>query len=421
MVNYIPNKIMIKAKTEHSNTYWHFGPLDVVLLGMANSGTWLYNTSLDIERLKDSLASTLDNYPVFAGRMAAEDCILTNNAGVEFEVAEQMKYSCKDFEESWFLPENLKTKFDIKAFKKGQFPVMSIKVTQIADGTLINIAVNHVCADGASLYRFVSDWSKNYNNMPVSPVVFNQDLTPKPKHNLRELTKILTQRHWCRVGFIDLFPMMLDHIRTKKVIAPPFFVSYAFLEELRTKYSVDEKVGNHALLCAYLGDMLFNKNIPEKDKYSVASVVDLRGRAVYPEGFIGNAVMNITSDFFDVNDGIGKTAAIINNSLRQGLDKETIEESFQLYVEAMMLKVPFVPFNIKRTYGSQINCLIVNNFTSFDVYNICFGTTSPIKVYPDDLPDSIRIWPGNKQENGVYVFLRGNLVKVYRRFVLKKQ
>lgn len=406
--------IMIKAKTEHENTNWHFTPLDTALLSMANSGTWLYDKMLDVERLKESLAITLDAYPVFAGRMTSADSISTNNAGVGFEVVEQKKYSCKDFEKIWFLPESLKAKFDIKAFKKGQFPVMVIKVTPIADGTLIYVAVNHVCADGSSLYRFVRDWSKNYNEMPVSPVVFNQDLFPKPKHNLQELTEILTQRHWCQVGFKDLFSMMFDQIRNKTIIAPPFFVSYAFLGELRTKYAVDEKVGNHALLCAYLGDLLFKKNLPEKDKYSVASVVDLRGRAVYPEGFIGNAVMNVTSDYFDANIGIGKIAELVQNDLRQSVEKETLEESFQLYTEAMTLKAPFVPFNLKSTYGKNLSCILVNNFMSFDVYDICFGSDAPVKVYPDDLPDNIRIWPGNKQEKGVYIFLRGYLAKIHR-------
>lgn len=408
---------MIKAKTEHNNTNWCFSPLDSALSGLTNGGSWLFDTRLDMELLQDSLASTLDFYPVYAGRMTSDNCISANNAGVKFEVEQQQQYSCKDIATTWFLPEKLKAKHDIKAFKKGQFPVMAIKVTQIADGTIINIAINHVCADGASLYQFMSDWADIYNKKSISPAVFNQELFPKPKHNKQELTQLLTQNNWHNVGFKDLFSMIFDQIRNKKIIAQPFFISYNFLADLRKQHTVPDNIGNHALLCAYISDMLFCKN---KKKYSVASVVDMRGRAIYPQKFIGNAVMNVASDAFDVNAGIGQTAAAISKSLNQSIDKEQLEETFQLYTEAMTLKLPFIPFDIRSTYGKRFSCIIVNNFTSFKVYDICFGK-SPIKVFPNDLPDTIKIWPGNKMEEGVYVFLRGNPAKAYKQLFFHRK
>lgn len=408
----LPDK-MIKSKTEHNNTSWHFTTLDAALSTMANSGSWLYNTCLDIDRLKESLAATLDHYPVFAGRMTAPDCISTNNEGAGFEVGQQPGYTCKELASSFSIPEVLKAKFDIKAFKKGLFPVVAIKVTQISDGTFINIAINHVCADGATLYRFMGDWAKNYNGIPVSPVVFNQELFPKPKHNLKELTEILKQRNWCQIGLNDLIPMLIDRKRNETIIAPPFFVSYGILDDLRAKYPVCKDVGNHALLCSYLGDMIFNNNI-RNNKYSVVSVVNLRGRAIYPKDFAGNAVMNIASDLLDPNAGIGETAALINGYLRKNINKESLEESFQLYAEAMILKAPFVPFDLKHTFGKKLGCILVNDFTSFGVYDICFGENPPVKAYPDDLPDNIKIWPGSKQENGVYILFRGSLAKMQK-------
>lgn len=413
------NKETIKSKIEPSNTSWHFTPLDTALVDMVNSGSWLYDSYLDIDNLKESLSAVLDNYPVFAGRMTSKDSISTNNAGVYFEVAQQMQYSCKDLAATLFLPDLFKAKFDIKAFKKGNFPVMIVKVTQVSDGTLLNIAVNHVCADGASLYRFVSDWSKIYNGQEISPVVFNQELFPKPQHNLKELMEILTQKKWYKVGFKDLFLMLKDQIQSKKIVASPFFVPYTLLDDLRKKYSIDEHVGKHALLCAYLGDLLFNKDIPENSRCSVVSVVNLRGRAIYPEGFVGNAVANISTENIDVNAEIDKTAEQINSNLRQKLEKQQLTDFFRLYTEAMTLKAPLLPFNLNGTYGKR-TCLMVNDFTGFGVYDICFGENSPIMAYPNDLPDKIKMWSGNKQENGFYILLRGNLAKVFKKLYLKK-
>lgn len=406
---------MIKAKTEHPNTSWRFGTLDAVLSGMANSGSWLYSSILDIDKLKDSLATTLDNYPVFAGRMTSKDCITTNNAGVGFEVEQQTKYTCNDLASTFDLPKNLKVKFDIKACKKGLYPIMAIKVSQLADGTLIDVAINHACADGASLYRFMNDWAKVYSNQPIAPVNFTQGLFPKPKHNLAELTQILAQKHWCKVGFKDLFSMIADRNRSKRVIAQPFFVSYATLDELRTKYAVPQNVGYHALLCAYLSDLLFDKKAPVNGKYSAVSVVNLRGRAIFPHDFIGNAVLNLTSDYFDVNDGFAAITDTINKSLKQSLEKENLEAFAQIYSEALILKAPFIPFDLKNTYGKRLSCILVNNFASFKVYDICFGSATPVKAYPNDLIDNIKIWPGNKQENGVYVFLRGYLAQIHAK------
>lgn len=406
---------MIKAKTEHPSTSWQFGPLDVVLSGMANNGSWLYNSHLNIDKLKDSLAATLDNYPVFAGRMTAKDCITTNNAGVAFEVVQQTNYSCKDLASTFALPQDLRVKFDIKNCKKGLYPITAIKVTEISDGTLIDIAINHACADGASLYRFMSDWAKVYSNQPITPVVFQQGLFPKPKHNIAELSQILSQKNWCKVGFKDLFSMIADRNRSKKIIAPPFFVSYAFLDELRAKHAIDSSVGNNALLCAYLSDLLFDKKAPVNGRYSAVSVANLRGRAIFPSDFIGNAVLNLTSEYFDVNDGMAAIANTINNSLRQKLEKEYLEAFVQIYSEAMTLKAPFIPFDLKNTYGKRLSCILVNNFASFDVYGICFGADSPLKAYPNDLIDNIKIWPGSKDEKGVYVFLRGYLAQLHSK------
>lgn len=412
---------MIQSKNVPCNTSWKFSPLDAALSGMVNSGSWLYRGGLDIDKLKDSLAETLEGYSVFAGRIASENSISTNNAGVEFEVVSQSRYSCEDVKKIFPLPDIFKVNFDIKACKKGKFPIMAVKVSQLSDGTLIHVAVNHLCADGASLFRFVSDWAKNYNGQPVTPVVFNQDLFPKPKHDLKELTAILQQKNWCKVGLKDLFPMIFDRIQNGKVVAQPIFVSYAFLNDLRIKYSISQKCGNHALICAFLGDILFKDNVSAKESCSVVSVVNLRGRAIYPEDYIGNAVMSLSSEDFEAHGGMAKTAEIIQNSLQKNMDKEKLEETFQLYAEAMILKAPFVPFHLKNTYGKQCSCIIINDFSSFDIYGICFGDNSPIKVYPNDLPDNIKIWPAEKQEQGFYFLFRGNLAKRMRCSPILKQ
>ena len=393
------------------NNLWGISVLDKALINLVNRGSWLYSTPIDSQKLRDSLEKTLEYYPVFKGRMAADNgSIALCNAEIAYEESAQAQFNCDEIAEEMYLPSLLKAKYDVKGFKKGAFPVLSVKVVKITGGTLVSVAINHVCADGATLYRFMKDWADIFSGRAVTPPVCAQDLFPKPHHTKEELAAILAEKKWYKVGMSDLFSMITDRISNTSIVAKPIFISNAFLEELRTTYSIGKEVGNNALLCA----LTCNRIAGRREMCSVASVVNLRGRAIYPEGFVGNAVANITSPEFDIDEGIGAAASIIDADLRSKIsERESLEDFFRLYTEAMTLKLPFIPFNLGGTCGKHPSCLIVNNFCGFDIYGVDFGGSAPLKAYPNDLPDNIKIWPGRKDEDGVYLLLRGKITKSF--------
>ncbi|MDD4141536.1 MAG: acyltransferase [Bacteroidales bacterium] len=403
---------IIKATKQQEISEWHFSPLDSSLITMANSGTWLFHTKFDIAKLKSSLSEILSNYPVFTGRMTAPDCISTNNDGIAFDVVDLPELSCSDLSQKIYIPKKLMATIDIKSIKKGVAPIMSVKTTMLSDGTLISIAIDHVCPDGATLYRFISDWANIYNGIKATPVVINDGLFPLPIHTKDELIKLLHDSGWFQVGMKDLFSMLIDKIKNVSVIGKPIFMSYLELDEIRKRNDVSGN-WNHALLCAILGDMIFDKSSQRGKVYSVTSVVNLRGRGIYPEGFVGNAVMNIASPDFDIcANSFSQTEVLIKENIRSSVyDEKRLEEAYQLYAEAMTLKVPYIPFNLRGTRGKYPTCIIVNDFSGFPIYDINFGGDYPLRAYPNDLPDTIKIWPGNRDENGVYFLFRGNIAK----------
>nr|GFC77236.1 uncharacterized acetyltransferase At3g50280-like [Tanacetum cinerariifolium]GFC77239.1 uncharacterized acetyltransferase At3g50280-like [Tanacetum cinerariifolium] len=43
-------------------------------------------------------------------------------------------------------------------------PLLSVQVTELVDGIFIGGSINHVVADGTSLWRFMDSWSQTYND-----------------------------------------------------------------------------------------------------------------------------------------------------------------------------------------------------------------------------------------------------------------
>lgn len=394
------------------NNLWGISVLDKALINLVNRGSWLYNIPIDTQKLRNSLEKTLEYYPVFKGRLAADKgSIALCNAEIAYEESAQAQFNCDEIAKEMYLPSLLKAKYDIKGFKKGAFPVLSVKVVKITGGTMVSVAINHVCADGATLYRFMKDWADIFNGRAMTPPVCSQDLFPKPHHTKEELAAILTERKWYKVGMKDLFSMITDRVSNNSIVAKPIFISNAFLKGMRARFSIGKEVGKNALIST----LLCHRIAGRREMCSVASVVNLRGRGIYPEGFVGNAVANITSPEFDIDEGIGAAASIIDDDLRSKIsDRESLEEFFKLYTEAMTLKLPFIPFNLGGTSGKHPSCLIVNNFTGFDIYGVDFGGSVPVKAYPNDLPDNIKIWPGSRDEDGVYLLLRGKITKSFK-------
>ncbi|XP_042026818.1 uncharacterized acetyltransferase At3g50280-like [Salvia splendens] len=133
-------------------------------------GLIFYNPTSDsqslIQHLKDSLSRTLDFFPRLAGRLVATphgggmasfsvDC---NNAGAEFIHAIAPAISVSDIIDPSFIPEIVYSFFPANAgftnFEGISKPLVSVQVTELADGVVIACSANHVVMDGPSFWHF---------------------------------------------------------------------------------------------------------------------------------------------------------------------------------------------------------------------------------------------------------------------------
>jgi|GEM_PF-1330989 len=350
---------------------WHFSPLDINTLGMINSGSWLFGYDIERGKLQESLGKTLLSYPVFTGRCIGkgieyyDDCKAPQIDLSESDaVSSDIKGLCK-------LPAAFKAGFDLGSFRNGNSFPLSIKVIKLADSSLLSIAVSHSCCDGATLYRFVNDWGRTFRGEPIEKPLFDQTLLPSLTDSKEGLMKILPAEGWHPVSLKALFSHIGDEIRGIS------------RQESETVFLPGIK--SNAEVCKILSERAGNSP-------AFIYVVDMRGRCM-PETFCGNAVANL-------------------QDISMLHDCERLSRFFKLNLESMQSKMPFTGFDLDAIGGSKPKALMVNNFCKFPIYGPDFGSGTPLKAYPNDLPDTIKVWPGAPFEDGVYLILRGNARKL---------
>ncbi len=409
---------LIKATEIKAKGNWNYSPLDSTLLSMINSGSWLFNYEIDIDRLKKSLADVLSDYAIFCGTMSGHNHIECTYMGVQFETEEQQSANCDELMTSWKIPSRYKPVFKIKDFKAGKCAPMSIKVVRLSDGVLLSIAVSHVCADGATLYNFVNDWASVYRGETILKPVIDQKLLPPILHTTKELHSILIEKKWHKVGFGNFIIFMKSLLSRKMSDKEPVIINKDQIDEIKNRCfeNNEGKISDNSVICAIITKMLSEEEKGWNTKYavvfSIVTNVDIRGKSMIPDKFVGNAVITLPVENINTNAGTSGIAIKYSEGLRSICNENELNERLQLQLESIRHKVAFVPFDLKGNSSKRPVCIMFNNFSKFPVYCAKFGDAAPIRVFPNDLPDTIKIWPASPLENGVLVFVKGNIAKL---------
>ncbi|CAN1257097.1 Uncharacterized acetyltransferase At3g50280 [Linum perenne] len=112
--------------------------------------------------LKSSLSHTLSLFPPLAGRLTtdsstAEVYISCNDAGVDFLHASAPSISIIDILGSVRGPDFVNGFFALDrtvSYQGHHLPILSVQVTELADGVFIGCSVNHSVTDGTSFWNF---------------------------------------------------------------------------------------------------------------------------------------------------------------------------------------------------------------------------------------------------------------------------
>ncbi|KAI9077601.1 hypothetical protein K1719_040438 [Acacia pycnantha] len=146
-----------------------------------------------IQRLKDSLSSTLNFYPPLAGRLAiirndddgdtSSVFITCNNAGVSYVHAIAEITTVADIVEPTYVPQILYSFFppgNFKNFEGTRVPLLAIQVTELVDGIFIASSTNHCLADVKPGWDFWNTWAEisrnglNHLGLDSKPATFER-------------------------------------------------------------------------------------------------------------------------------------------------------------------------------------------------------------------------------------------------------
>lgn len=120
-----------------------------------------------ISILKRSLSQTLTHFPPLAGRLTTDASgyiyITCNDAGVDFLHADASHVHIHEILGSAYVPDQVKEFFamDRTVSYEGHFrPILTVQVTELADGVFIGCTVNHAVTDGTSFWNFFNSFAE---------------------------------------------------------------------------------------------------------------------------------------------------------------------------------------------------------------------------------------------------------------------
>ncbi|XP_044508760.1 uncharacterized acetyltransferase At3g50280-like [Mangifera indica] len=127
------------------------------------------NLTIDalVSILKRALSQALSHFPPLAGRLKTDSngniCVTCNDAGAEFVHKSATEFFIRDIIAPIHVPEIVKSFFalDRTISHDGHCkPLMTVQVTELADGVFISCAVNHAVTDGTSFWNFFNTFAE---------------------------------------------------------------------------------------------------------------------------------------------------------------------------------------------------------------------------------------------------------------------
>ena len=384
---------------------------------MVIRGTWFFNTPLDAQQIKDALAKTLSDYPHLAGRMKTKAGITLTNNGVPFSIVGEPDLTLEDALKRDDLSNINHFSLAIKTarLQKGLDAPLSVKITELNNGSVLGVQCSHALMDGDSFYTFVYNWGQICRGESFEKPVLNQSLLPAANDaDADEVKTAAALAGWKQLSIfsaLKLLPAVVSGVIWKR--SRPFNISTATIDRLKeqlaeaTGISCSSNVVLSALIARRCMDLYQHR---VNTRCSVVTVINTRRRlACIPANYAGNSSLSIATPPFPAEADLGELAVIINQALEpvRKTPSPELEKLMQLNLNAMKHKLPFAPFDVFGMHAKKPTVVYVNNFSKLHIYDIDFGSGLPVKVIPHNLNDQVIIWPAHPAVGGVEVYFSG--------------
>lgn len=401
---------------------WKGSCIDMACKPLVINGYWLFEGLPDTDLLKDSLSETLTLYYPLAGRMNGNE-VLCNGAGVGFEAVDFPKIAAADIPKNILPDKKFHACYDAKGANSGKTPLMSVKISRLADAAILNVKCSHFCADGKTFYTMMNAWAAitrgenvsdmpEYNDSSVLSILAASDLYKHVMSGNEMAESLVCQGGMQRIRSSAFLSMMWQNVSgTMRRQSGPCHVSEdritAMQEAVMSKHGV--RVGRNAVLSAISFGILKERFRWSGREISLVHTADHRERiAGLGKNYAGNAAFVLRPTVFSADLPAEDVAVLVENDLRQMLSSETEAEYFPLYCLMLEKKLPYLPFDVVSMWRRNPATFIVNNCLKFNVYGMNFGTGFPAFAWQLDFPDPVRFWPAPNDLGGIYLYFAGN-------------
>ncbi|KAI9077604.1 hypothetical protein K1719_040441 [Acacia pycnantha] len=322
-----------------------------------------------IQRLKDSLSSTLDFYLPLAGRLAiipnddddtSSVFITCNNAGVSFVHAIAENTTVADIVEPTYVPQILYSFFSpgtFKNFEGTRVPLLAIQVTELVDGIFIASSTNHCLAEVKPGWDFWNTWAEISRNG-----LNHLGLDSKPATSERWFPHGINIERPIRIPFKE---MMENHNKASiNLVQPPVLCRRIFrfkrekIAELKAKANseVEDSVMRNKIssLQAVLGhvwrSVIKNQDFDPEEEVTYRFLITAKSRVFHPpipEDYFGITVQ-FTTVVMKVRDlvgdgGLGKFAWEMNKAI-SSCTEEKIKRDFEAWIRNPIMRTQPAPY-----------------------------------------------------------------------------
>ena len=354
---------------------------------MVISTSWVYRIHLEEQRLRDSIQKLLSIYPILGGRVN-NDNVIFPSCDILFSYSES-----KGFIDSLIgkntLPKKYEAKFDLKKTLKGRFPLVSIKVTDLADGSVLSIKASHLLMDGRCFYHIANALMALYSGeTPDADIVFDDSVI-------------------LRINLPDSLDTSKFYLIPKTALLSVIWKKFHKTRKQRILITNDEimriknkaGVSRTAVLSAMVYEIMGRKAI------SIVQTADHRGHVkAIPLSYGGNAASTIPPINLIADLPTKEAVRIIDDGIKRYLKDD--EKYFPEYLYLLRNKLPYLPFPLGDAWKRNPDCIICNSFISFGIYDeMAAGGAVPAYAFPPSLPDPVRFFPAPPEEEGIYILL----------------
>lgn len=253
-------KSLVFASREPAIRAYSASCIDIACKPLVINQSWLYDRHLNTALMKERLVEVLNEYPTLSGRISGNS-IICNNAGVFWEENQQPGTSVKELSKITLPEKRFQAEFDNKTAIAGAFPLLSVKVSHLKDGTILNVKCSHFCADGSTFYRMMENWSSLarddgfvrkpvYDDIAVSKALAATNVYGElASYDMKGTGEMLEKEGMYRIRPSVMFPMMWQKLlRIDRRLSSPVFVPYSRIAAV--KDASERPVGRNAALSA---------------------------------------------------------------------------------------------------------------------------------------------------------------------------